>query len=121
MEKFKGLVPKVIGHVGVDAGIVWIGDPCYVFHKDDDEKPKSIGRNWGEFCMKLGESDYNARSFEYDLGHEGLGVCTPTYSGDGYYPVVGFFAADDPKFRRPLAVMVDFCNLTDGDEQNEEQ
>jgi len=72
--------------VSVDAGIVWIGDPCYILHKKASETPKAIGKNWSEFCEKLGSE--NIITFEHDKGHEGLGVAVSSGYGDGFYPVV---------------------------------
>ena len=83
----KGNGWELIGHVGIDAGLCWIGDPCYILHKD---KPSaSIGKDWDEFCNLLGDSYPTKKSFPYDLGHEGLGVCVSTGYGDGFYPVYG--------------------------------
>lgn len=77
------------GVIGVDAGLCWIGDPCYILHKDDvdDRKPKSIGKNWMEFCNSLGTDYPTVKQFHYDMGHEGLGMCVSTGYGDGVYPV----------------------------------
>lgn len=74
-----------IGEIGVDAGICWIGDPCYVFHKEDD-LPKELGKSWEEFCdniVKMGTH----QQFNFDMGHSGLGVLVHTGYGDGCYPV----------------------------------
>jgi hypothetical protein len=78
---------KLIGHIGVDAGLCWIGDPCYILHQD--EQPKAIGTDWGDFVSQLyGDSHgFGGKQFNYDLGHPGLGVVVPTGYGDGYYPV----------------------------------
>lgn len=79
-----------VGVIGVDAGLCWLGDPCYVLHKEKnakdehDRKPKDIGDNWMSFCDKV---DGDATQFKYDLGHAGLGVCVSTGYGDGTYPV----------------------------------
>lgn len=35
---------KLTGHFAVDAGIVWIGDPCYILHSKDQYR--SIGKTW---------------------------------------------------------------------------
>lgn len=75
---------KLAGHIGVDAGLCWIGDPCYIIHSTDDNT-KVLGRDWGEFCMKLGNSD--VIQFPYPAGHEGMGVVVGTGYGDGFYPV----------------------------------
>lgn len=71
-----------VGEIGVDAGLCWIGDPCYIIHAN--EYSKSIGKNWGEFCDKLKD---DATQFNYDLGHPGLGVAVSTGYGDGTYDV----------------------------------
>ncbi len=72
-----------VGAIGVDAGLCWIGDPCYVLHKEEGA-PTSIGADWGEFCDRMGR---DVTQFNYDLGHAGLGVCVATGYGDGFYPV----------------------------------
>lgn len=80
---------KTIGHIGVDAGLCWVGDPCYIFHKEEKEKKEligTIGKNWREFCDKINhEKGYT--SFNYPAGHEGLGFAISTGYGDGYYPI----------------------------------
>ncbi len=75
-----------VGEVGVDAGMVWIGDPCYILslpHLNPKEKkekdsfpdmyepkelPKELGDSWVEFCDKMNESGraYPVGSKEYD-------------------------------------------------------
>lgn len=74
-----------VGTIGVDAGLCWVGDPCYVVAKDCDQQFES----WSEFCDKLDENKTYPRtkSFPYKLGHEGLGVVVSTGFGDGRYPV----------------------------------
>jgi hypothetical protein len=82
---------KHIGEIGVDAGVCWIGDPCYVLHAD--HPPKAIGRSWDEFCDVL-HADHKyptCKQFCYDLGHPGLGVVVSTGYGDGVYPVYAEF------------------------------
>jgi hypothetical protein len=76
------------GVIGVDAGLCWIGDPCYVLHRDgEDDKPKSIGKDWMEFCDGL-DRGVVVKQFNYDMGHPGLGMCVSTGYGDGVYPVM---------------------------------
>lgn len=71
MEKTKW---KRIGEIGVDAGLCWIGDPCYIMtmpHSKEEEfqdpetkeqlkdmwqpkpYPKDLGETWGDFCDKF--------------------------------------------------------------------
>jgi hypothetical protein len=99
---------KLVGNFAVDAGIVWIGDPCYIIHPD--EPPKSIGKNWTEFCNKLGDDYPTKKTFGFDKGHEGLGVCLSTGWGDGFYPV----------YARILngRIMQIFINFDETDEEN---
>ena len=75
---------KKVGVIGVDAGLCWIGDPCYVVAKDCDEQFKS----WHAFCDQLGVREKDGVSvFPYKLGHEGLGIAVSTGYGDGEYDV----------------------------------
>jgi hypothetical protein len=105
LKNLKKLTSKIIGKIGVDAGIVWIGDPCYIIHRDE-KLPSTIGDNWLEFCSLLGDETY--KSFNYEIGHEGLGVCTSTKYGDGLYNVIGFFYGESKK---PSCIMIDFDNI----------
>lgn len=74
------------GVIGVDAGICWIGDPCYILHQDNPETNVGVlGRDWPEFCAKI--RDNLVTQFNYSLGHPGLGVVVSTGYGDGTYPV----------------------------------
>ena len=84
MRKPEGF--ELAGHIGVDAGLCWIGDPCYILHAGDNFPKKDLGSNWVEFCNLLDFSN-GSKSFGYDAGHEGLGVVTSTGYGDGFYPV----------------------------------
>jgi hypothetical protein len=85
-----------IGVCGVDAGLIWIGDPCYILHKDPnakedyDKPPKDIGENWSGFCEQMNNEQTNNidnRQFNFDMGHAGLGVCLGGFGGDGCFPV----------------------------------
>ena len=88
-----------VGTIGVDAGLCWVGDPCYILHKKTP--PKSLGKDWNGFCDIIGGKDM--KSFSYDLGHEGLGVCVSTGYGDGCYPVHALI-----KDGRVAGIVVDF-------------
>lgn len=72
-----------VGLIGVDAGLCWLGDPCYIIHPD--KIPDALGKDWGEFCAAI--TDVDNKQFNYDMGHPGLGVCVSTGWGDGVYPV----------------------------------
>lgn len=74
-----------IGNVWVDAGLVWIGDPCYVLGGDASNGVKT----WEEFCTKLDEAgrhDSASTVYTAPLG-EGIGFAVDSGYGDGSYPV----------------------------------
>ena len=75
---------ELAGHIGVDAGLCWVGDPCYIIHNEDDIS-SVIGKNWSEFCGKV--TDKEVTQFPYTQGQEGLGLAISTGYGDGFYPV----------------------------------
>jgi hypothetical protein len=64
----KGMVK--IGEIGVDTGLCWIGDPCYL-------TPKTPFENWHDFCDKLKPLKTQFKD----------GICVSTGYGDGVYPV----------------------------------
>jgi hypothetical protein len=99
---------KVIGWIGVDAGLVWIGDPCYIIHATPDGFHSEMGRTWSEFCDTISGKVYH--SFPYKMGHEGIGVVTSTRHGDGMYPVIGLF---EPGADTPSGILIDFDNITE--------
>lgn len=78
---------ETVGSVDVDAGILWIGDPCYILHRDgQDRTPKDIGSNWHEFCDKISDAS-PATEFKHNHGGPGLGVVVGGFGGDGTFPV----------------------------------
>jgi hypothetical protein len=76
---------KMIGYVSVDAGILFVGDPCY----------QSDGRcdftDWGKFCNSLTENrnEDGILELKHDNGARGKGLVFGTVIGDGIYPVYG--------------------------------
>lgn len=78
---------ELVGHFSVDAGLCWIGDPCYCVTPDCTEHP---AQTWHEFCDKLIDTDFDKKgsmSFNFPKGHGGLGILVSTGYGDGSYPV----------------------------------
>ena len=73
------------GVIGVDAGLCWVGDPCYCVTPDLDEHP---AKTWAEFCDLLDKREKGGvAQWPYRRGHPGLGVTVSTGDGDGVYPV----------------------------------
>jgi hypothetical protein len=73
---------KKVGVIGIDAGLCWIGDPCYLT-ADSSENP---AKTWEEFCKKL-PNKAMSKQWNYKMGHPGLGVSVSTGYGDGEYNV----------------------------------
>lgn len=68
-----------VGTVYVDAGMVWVGDPCYVMGDDASSRV----HDWiKDFCDKLDMS----KSVDTPLGM-GTGFAIESGYGDGEYPV----------------------------------
>ena len=68
----------------MDAGLCWIGDPCYVLHREAGKEPPEIGKSWDEFCERL---DQEQNATQFGEGGFGLGLAVSTGYGDGEYSV----------------------------------
>ncbi|MDD4888407.1 MAG: DUF4241 domain-containing protein [Phycisphaerae bacterium] len=75
---------KQVGTISVDAGLCWVGDPCYCITPDCDEHP---AQTWSEFCNAISDHEQDAKQWNFKLGTPGLGVSVSTGYGDGSYPV----------------------------------
>ena len=73
---------KHLGNIFIDAGLVWIGDPCYVLPADARSNP---GADWDQFVDELRKSDTPGEPTGKNFN--GIGVCSSTGYGDGSYPV----------------------------------
>ena len=76
---------KQVGEVGVDAGLMWLGDPCYIIGNDASRK----WNTWDAFCDSLRDKHDKTGVTQYNFSKErtGLGVAVSTGYGDGVYPV----------------------------------
>lgn len=83
------------GMIDVDAGCVWVGDPCYLT-PDEPGGPTRIS-DWPKFCRQ-GWDDRCCTPDVLVFGHDnnikantpgnaGQGICISTLYGDGTYPV----------------------------------
>lgn len=74
-----------VGVIGVDAGLCWVGDPCYIIHSEPN---KDLGKDWLDFCDRLCDGEISGtKQWNCNLGQPGLGVTVSTGYGDGEYPV----------------------------------
>lgn len=101
-----------VAYIDVDAGVVWVGDPCYSMTHESEYTPKT----WSEFCddtfndaSTIAEG-VNAPLKNRGLYDEGLGVEISAGYGDGTYPVYVKYAKDDlfGTTTRVKAVLIDF-------------
>lgn len=73
-----------VGSVAVDAGHIWVGDPCYILDPSL-KRPKELGKDWNDVVPKMVSGD--AVQWSFDHGTAGLGVTVVSGFGDGQYPV----------------------------------
>ncbi len=83
-----------VGKVAVDAGLLWIGDPCYILFRDP---PDDLGADWQEMVKRIFEREKDTpgvAQFHCQPREEGftaqfsaLGVTVSTGYGDGVYDV----------------------------------
>jgi hypothetical protein len=69
-----------IGTLGVDAGLMYLGDPCYVMTQDCSH---AFAGNWNNFCEMLMKDGYS----DVMKYQDGIGIMVGTGYGDGEYPV----------------------------------
>ena len=76
---------KVIGKVGVDAGILMLIDPCYIKHQPVFYDPEK----WNEFVdIYYGTGNEGGKKGYKSMGG---GVVFNTRNGDGEFPVVAHY------------------------------
>lgn len=110
-----------IGEIGVDAGLCWVGDPCYIHHNGGENKPAEFGKDWEEFCEILGKLTNDHKNNSCQFGN--LGVCVSTGYGDGCYPVYAKFQDSGSWGGRLAEVKVVFIDEeydNDYDDEDEE-
>ena len=77
-------VERLLGHIGVDSGIVAIGDPCYLVEGGAERSPE-----WQGVVGEIFDSD-NPRRVAGTTAVEVEGtIMTTTVTGDDLYPVYG--------------------------------
>ena len=58
-----------VSNIDVDAGCVWIGDPCYIL-QDTDSRPSDLGEDWGDISDRfLDRIGYTASMNAYQVYH----------------------------------------------------
>jgi len=100
---------KLIGHIGVDAGLCWVGDPCYVLGDDASSRV----HDWDKFCDKIKNMGHHAAP----LG-DGTGFAISTGFGDGSYPVYIETSDEGSWGERVKSITIEFIS-DDNDQQDE--
>lgn len=100
-----------IGTVYVDAGMVWVGDPCYVLGEDASHPTKE----WHDFCELLDKAGQFEGEKRYSTPFgKGIGFAIESGYGDGEYPVY----VEKNRDGRVSRVVIDF--ETDEPEEDED-
>ena len=73
---------ELAGSFGVDAGLCWIGDPCYIMGNDASHRVLS----WKKYCDSLKTEGQHEKGYSAPLGY-GIGMAVQTGYGDGEYDV----------------------------------
>ena len=96
---------RLLGHIGVDSGIVAIGDPCYLVQGGAQRSPE-----WQEVVAEMFDRE-NPRRIAGTSGVaiEGT-IMTTTLTGDDLYPVYGLV---DEETGNILSLTVHFANLSE--------
>jgi hypothetical protein len=99
-----------VGNIWVDAGVVWVGDPCYSITGDAEYAPKT----WHEFCNQTFDEKakitdgVTAPLKQGEKYEPGLGLEISSGFGDGSYPVYVKYSDEGEWGKRVSAVIVDF-------------
>jgi len=94
-----------IGEMSVDAGLCWVGDPCYILGDDATNRVT----DWDDFCSKLHKEGNHSQP----LGR-GTGIAINTGYGDGSYPVS---IKTDSHSGRVMAIRIDFISFFSQEEE----
>ena len=115
---------KLIGYIGVDAGLCMVGDPCYASRDDDKATSSHPIHDWPAFCKTIQEwrdehPDEPAQmQLPYAHGHAGLGVVVESGFGDGMYPVYATVTDHGSWGKRVTQLRVDF-DPSDGENDDD--
>ena len=80
---------EVVGHINVNAGMCWIGDPCEFVPNEGKEwglAKNPQAKTWEVLCEEMREKN-EAKTIKENDGYDGVAVVVTTGDGDGYYPV----------------------------------
>jgi len=96
-------MPKRTYHtIGVDAGMIWLGDPCYIIGADSSHGPLT----WADFCKDLDRSEKADGSGVQEPLGSGIGLAIPSGYGDGAYRVI-VTTNDEGRVTRAEIVFID--------------
>lgn len=92
-----------VGKVGVDAGLLMIGDPCYfIGEKTSSDEAFPTWKGFLKDQRATGKEYKLRHQIDYAMGHAGLGVVAGT-GGDGVFDV---YALKSDRSDRAEAMLV---------------
>lgn len=127
---------ELIGYVPVDAGLMYVGDPCYVLGSD----ASSAASSWMDWLAEVWPATFGTAKVEGDKdeslsvgyyepkGDKSKPTCTgiavSSGYGDGCYPVYVEWAEANETGgwgRRVKSVTVEFIGIEEGDDDEYEE
>lgn len=95
---------RLLGHIGVDSGIVVVGDPCYLVQGGAEHPPE-----WQEVVAEIFDTE-NPHRIAATTAVEVEGtIMTTTLRGDDLYPV---FGQVDEETGKVLSLTVRFADTS---------
>jgi hypothetical protein len=113
MRNYDNLPWTHIGNVHVDAGLMYLGDPCYVLGDDASDRVT----DWHAFCDMLDKHAYPTAM----IYKKGTGAICSTGFGDGTYPVYVKFSDEGSWGKRVAEMKIVFIGADDEELEDEDE
>ncbi len=107
IERMPKTYTKTLGYVAVDAGMLMITDPGYLYGWVENEMGEAPAGHysWAGACATT-ENDDRGGELTFKAGHSGAGVVFRSGIGDGYYPVIAHYAELDDWGKRIVKIEI---------------
>lgn len=85
-----------VSSVDVDAGCIWVGDPCYVLKDSDESRPKDLGKDWHDICRRFfSRSGYDEAQREWSRWNNDLDRAM--FDSDGWKALMEKWKDEPPR------------------------
>ncbi len=108
IERMPKTYTKTLGYVAVDAGMLMITDPGYLYGWENNEMGDAPAGHysWAGACATTIDNDDRGGELTFKAGHSGAGVVFRSGIGDGYYPVIAHYANFDDWGKRIVKIEI---------------